>query len=231
QALERLLERAQPEEPVLLVLARERDLVDEARGARARLGLGLEVRAARAVPALVRALVDVAVVLHAREDLLHAALVPLIGRADEEVVGDLEQGHERLEALRVAVGEPLRRDALPLGGQRHGLAVLVGARQEEHLLPALAHVAREDVAADRRVRVPEMRRGVDVVDRRGDVERHGAAGYPPPTARLSAAPRRRAARRRRAIRAVPPAPSAVAISPAPSQAASGASRGAAGGAG
>ena len=54
------------------------------------------------------------------------------------------------------------------------LAVLVGARQEEHLLAALAVVARHHVGGDRRVGVPQVRRRVDVVDRGGHVEGHAA---------------------------------------------------------
>ena len=46
--------------------------------------------------------------------------------------------------------------------------------EEEHVLAALAVVARHHVGGDRRVRVPQMRGRVDVVDRRGDVE--GALG-------------------------------------------------------
>ena len=84
------------------------------------------------------------------------ALVARVGGADEEVVGDVDARHQRLEALRVAVGELLRRDALALGRLRDRLAVLVGAGEEEHLLAALAHVAREDVGADGGVRVPEV---------------------------------------------------------------------------
>src|SRR5207248_6567579 len=52
------------------------------------------------------------------------------------------------------------------------LAVLVGPGEEEDILPALAHVPRQDVRRDRRVRVPEMRLGVHVVDRCGDVVGH-----------------------------------------------------------
>ena len=64
-------------------------------------------------------------------------------------------------------------DPLALGRQRDRLAVLVGAGEEEDVLAALAHVAGEDVGGDRRVGVAEVGLGVDVVDRRGDVEAHG----------------------------------------------------------
>ena len=58
-------------------------------------------------------------------------------------------------ALRSA--SSLRLDALRLGRVGHRLAVLVGAGEEEHVLPTLALVAGQDVGGDRRVRVPEMR--------------------------------------------------------------------------
>ncbi len=81
---------------------------------------------------------------------------------------------ERPEALGVAVGQLLRLDAERVRRIRDGLAVLVGAGQEEHVLPALAVVAGHHVGRDRRVRVAEVRRRVDVVDRGGHVEGHAA---------------------------------------------------------
>ena len=57
------------------------------------------------------------------------------------------------------------------------LAVLVGAREEEDVLPALAHVAGQHVRRDRRVRVAEMRLRVHVVDRRRDVVGHRGRCY------------------------------------------------------
>ena len=113
----------------------------------------------------------------------------------------LMRGQQRLEALGVAVGQLLRRDPLALGRLRDRLAVLVRAREEEHVLAALAHVAGEDVRADRRVRVPEVGRGVHVEDRRGDVVGHRAVKASG-GARCAAAraPQRGAARRTRAGR-------------------------------
>ena len=172
QLLQLLLEAGEPEEPVLLLLAVQRDAVDRARVVRADLVLGLEVRAAGAVPALVLALVDVAVVVDALHDLLDPLLVAGVGGADEEVVGRVDARHQVLEAGGVAVGQLLRRDALALGGERDRLAVLVRAGEEEHDLASLAHVAGEDVRPDRGVRVTEVRCRVDVVDRGRDVEGH-----------------------------------------------------------
>ena len=115
------------------------------------------------------------------------------------------RGRQVLEAHRVAVAQLARRDALALGRLRDRLAVLVGAREEEHVLAALAHVTREHVGRDRRVRVPEMGLGVHVVDRRGDVVGHErsmllAASAQPArrvAPRSARAPRRRSWRARR----------------------------------
>ena len=169
---EPVLERGQAKEPVLLRLELERDLVDRARVARAQLALGLEVRAAGAVPAFVRPLVDVPGVVDALDHLGHAIRVARIRRADEEVVRSVDGLRHRLEARRVAVGQLLGADPLLLRRELHRLAVLVRAREEEDILPALAHVAREDVGRDRRVRVAQVRLRVDVEDRGGDVEGH-----------------------------------------------------------
>ena len=79
-----------------------------------------------------------------------------------------------LEVHDVAVGQLARGDALALGHVGDRLAVLVRAGEEEHVLAALAHVAREHVGGDRRVRVAEVRLRVHVVDGRGDVEAHGS---------------------------------------------------------
>ena len=63
------------------------------------------------------------------------------------------------------------------------LAVLVGAGEEEDILAALAHVAREHVGGDRRVGVAEVRLAVHVVDGRRDVVGHRQRCYPRGAAR------------------------------------------------
>ena len=93
------------------------------------LGVGLEVGAARAVPALVGARVDVAVVVDPLHDLGDHRHVLRVGRADEEVVGGVERvAASSLKRDGVAVGELARRDARALGRLGDRLAVLVGAR-------------------------------------------------------------------------------------------------------
>ena len=146
--------------------------MDRAAVALVDLVLGLEVGAARAVPALVVPLVHEPVLAHPRQHLLHLRHVLRVGRADEEVVRRLDPRRERLEALGVAVRQLLGLDPERVRRVGDRLAVLVGAGQEEHLLAALAVMARHHVGGDRRVRVPQMRRRVDVVDRGGDVVAH-----------------------------------------------------------
>src|ERR1019366_8200462 len=170
QPLERLLEGREPEEPVLLALADQRGLVDRAAVALEDLVLDLEVGTAGAVPAFVHALVDVPVVVDPLERLLDPGLVLGVGGANEEIVRDPEAWHQRLEPLGVAVGELLGLEPLRVRRVGDRLAVLVGAGEKEDVLAALAHVAREHVGGDRRVRVAEVRLRVDVIDRSGDVE-------------------------------------------------------------
>ena len=132
--------------------------------------LGLEVGALGAVPAFVGARVDVAAVAHPGEHVLDDRHVGGVGGADEEVVGSLDPGRQGSEALGVAVGQSLRLHAKRVGGVGDRLPVLVGAGQKEHVLPALAVVAREDVGGDRRVGVAQVGGRVDVVDGGGYVE-------------------------------------------------------------
>src|SRR4051794_39750106 len=188
ELLEPLLEGRELEEVVLLLLPDQRDLVDRAAVALEDLLLGLEVRAARAVPALVLALVDVAVVVDLLQHVLDRRHVLGIRRADEEVVGGADLLRHVAEADRVAVAELARGDALALGRDRHGLTVLVGPREEEHVLSALAHVAGQDVRRDRRVRVPQMGLRVHVVDRGRDVVGHWTRLYPRPASGRRIAP-------------------------------------------
>ena len=130
----------------------------------------LEVGAARAVPALIRAFEDVAVRLHAFEDLLHRGYVLLVAGADEEVVACLKLRHQRAKTLGVLVGQRLRLNPLCGGGQRYRLTMLIGAGQKEDVVATLTVVASEHVGGDRRVGVPQMGGGVDVVDRCSYVE-------------------------------------------------------------
>ncbi len=97
QALQLGLERRQPEEPVLLALLLQRDLVDRTGAAGPQLALRVEAGAPGAVPALVASLVHVPVVVHPLDDLRDPCGVAGVGGADEEVVRGIDQPHHRLE--------------------------------------------------------------------------------------------------------------------------------------
>ena len=93
-----------------------------------------------------------------------------LGRADEVVVGDLEEAPGLLEALHGAVGPLLGADPVGFGRLSHLEPVLVRPGQEQHVLTQEAVPSRDGVAHHRRVGVTDMGRVVDVIDRRSDVE-------------------------------------------------------------
>ena len=103
--------------------------------------------------------------------------MPVVRRADEEVVRRVDPDRHLAEGRGVPVDELLEVEPRLLGDARDVRAVLVRAGQEERLLAALALVAHQDVRSDRRVRVADVRRRIDVVDRRRHVEAHRRPSY------------------------------------------------------
>ena len=161
----------EPEEPVLLLDPLRLDAVVRALTVD-ELVLVLERLAPDAVEPGVDVLVDVAVVVDALQEVLDEALVPLIGRPDEVVDRRVDARRQLLpgddDLVDVLLGlEPLLRSY-----PRDLVRVLVDPREEERLLAALAVMAHQDVGRDRRVRVADVRRRVDVVDRCCQVEAH-----------------------------------------------------------
>ena len=169
------LVRREAEEEVLLLGPLAGPLVVGADVVRlAQLLLVLEALAARAVPAAVLPEVDRVPAVgrlrlaQARPQLQDAPAVDVLGGPDEAVVADVVPVPQRAERRRddVAVlllgDAPLARDPLDV------LPVLVGAGQEEDVLPPEAPRARQRVGGDRRVGVADVRHVVDVVDRRRD---------------------------------------------------------------
>ena len=77
-----------------------------------KLALCPEALAGRAVPALVGALVDVALVVHLHEYFLHAPYVARLGGADKVVAGDLHGLPQFLDARDDMIDVFLRRDPL-----------------------------------------------------------------------------------------------------------------------
>jgi len=136
------------------------------------IGLVLELLALNAVETRVDVLVDVAVVVDALEKLLHDAVMALVGGADEEVVLGVDPLRQLLPLLDDLVDVGLRVEPALLGYAIDLGGVLVGAGEEEGLVTALLAVPDEYVRGDRRVRVPDVRARVHVVDRRCQVVPH-----------------------------------------------------------
>ena len=179
---QRLLELGELEEPALLLDALERALAVGAQGhgglvvvallvgvGVAHVGLGEEGLLGHAVPALVGALVNVALLAQDLPEVLDGLDVAVLGGADEVVVGDLQLAPELLEGRGLGVAPLLGGHAVGGGGVGHLLAVLVDAGEEERVVAVHAAEARLDVGHDGGVGRAQVRGGVHVVDGRGDV--------------------------------------------------------------
>ena len=161
----------EPEEVVLLGDVLDDRPVDGAALAVVELVLLVVELAAHAVEALVAVELDVAAVVDALEELLHRPLVPGLGGADVVVVGDVELVPGGAEERAVAIGPLERGGVVRLRGPLDLEPVLVGAGEEHDVVAPEPPPPGQDVGRDRRVRVPDVGRVVDVVDGRGDVER------------------------------------------------------------
>ena len=142
------------------------------------IALGIVRFLVDAVPALVAVLVQKALLVQVVPELAHGARLARLGRAHEVGVGDAEQIPCVAESRLHGIAPLLRRHALGGGRVGHFLTVLVHARDERDVVAVQALVARHDVGGDGRVGRAQMRRGVHVVDRRGERVRslwHGAA--------------------------------------------------------
>src|SRR5438132_3788162 len=137
------------------------------------LALVVEGLTSAAVDAFVRASIDIAVRDPAPHELLHALLVVFVdGGADVAVVGHEVRVAHTPELAGIAVDERPGADPLCFRRVDIAVAVLVGAAQEDHLVAALPVESGERIRARLLVCVTEVRRAVDVVDGRRDVELH-----------------------------------------------------------
>ncbi len=134
------------------------------------LRLSPEGLAGRAVPALVLALIDVAAVVKLLKYFLHGLHVVIVRRADKLVVGDVEQFPQVLELLRDPVHIVLGGDARLFGVLLDFLTMLVRPGQKHHVVPLHSLVARNGVARQRAVAVPNVRLARRVIDGRCDVK-------------------------------------------------------------
>ena len=132
--------------------------------------LGDEPFLAHRVEPLVLGLVDVAGVVDPLQHLLHDLRVAPLGGADEVVVGNVQPLPGAAESLADPVGEGLGVGTGRRSRLEDLLAMLVGTGEEVGTVAVEPVPTRQEVADDGGVGVAEMRLGVDVVDRGGDVK-------------------------------------------------------------
>ena len=133
------------------------------------LGVGEEGLAGDAVPALVAALIDIALIVELLEQLLHSRLVVVVGGADEVIVGNVHLVPQILDLPRHAIHVGLGGDARGVGEILDLLAVLVGTRAEVDVVAHLSLVAGDGVGHDGLVGVAEVGLLGGVGDGGGDV--------------------------------------------------------------
>ena len=126
-----------------------------------------------AILAGVVALIDVAVILYAFPQSLHALLVPVRRGADVIIVGQAHAIPERTEFRRDFIGELLRSLARGMGCTLDLLTVFVGAGQEPGVIAQHAVAARDRVAGKGGIGVSDVGTRIDVVDRSRDVKLFG----------------------------------------------------------
>ena len=132
------------------------------------LGRGAEALV-RAVPALVRAEVDVAVRVRPADHLVRRPDVVGVGRPDEPVGRDRQRRLGRLEQGDLLVDELARRATLVDGGLGDVDRVLVGPGQEARVVAEHPMPAGDRVGADDLVQRVQARLVVGVRDGRGQV--------------------------------------------------------------
>ena len=164
-----LLEGGETEEVVVLVHAHGHGAVVGTEAVDQVL-LGVVGLTGGAVEPRIRALVDVARFIAACHELLHEPLVFRVGRPDEEVVGSADFTGDFFELRHDLVHVLFGCEAACAGRLLDLGAVLVGAGEEEDVLPQLPVEPGRDVGRGGRVGVPDVRHVVDVIDRSGDVE-------------------------------------------------------------
>ena len=129
--------------------------------------VGPEALVGGAVPALVLALVDVAVFIHPAEDALNGLDVIFVGGTDEAVVGDVHQLPEILDALFAlddAIDERLGRDAGFPGLGLDFLPVLIGAGEEDHIRTPHSLIPGHHVGRYGAVGVTDMKAGRRIIN-------------------------------------------------------------------
>src|SRR5437868_1417626 len=123
-----------------------------------------------AVLAGIRPLVDVTIVTNNAPERLYSTFVPLRGGPNKVIVRQAHAIPQHPELIRNFVGKLLWRLVGSLGGSFNFLAVFVGPGQKKGIVSEHAVATRDRVAGDRRVRVPDVRPRIHVVNRGRNVK-------------------------------------------------------------
>ena len=129
-----------------------------------------EALARRAIVALVRALVNVALLVEFLEDLLNDLLVPFVGGADEVVILNVHQLPQILGLGDDLVHKLLRRYTRFLGLALDLLTVLVGSGEEIGVVAGHLLEPGHAVRRHGRVRVTDGHVAGRIIDRRRDIK-------------------------------------------------------------
>ncbi len=135
------------------------------------LGLCPEGLTGRTVPALIGALVDVALVVHLLEHLLHLALVVCIGGADKFVIGGIHEIPDGLDLAGHLVYIGLRGHTGCLCLLLDLLSVLIGAGLEAYIIALETLVAGNGVCQHDLISVSDMRLAGSIGNRCRHVKR------------------------------------------------------------
>lgn len=129
--------------------------------------------AALAVMTGIRRKVNVALIINLLQNVLHHLDVFRVGGADEMIRRNVQQRPGVAEGGGYPVSILTRANALFLRRLDDFLAVLVRARLKAHLIAAQPAETAIGVSNDGGVGVADVRRGIDVINRGGDVGGHG----------------------------------------------------------
>ena len=124
-----------------------------------------------AVPALVFALIDIALIVQFAENLLHRLHMAFIRRADEVAIVDIHQLPELFDAIYDVIHVFLRGHASLARLALDLLAMLIRAGQEEHIVARHLLESSHRVRRSRTIAMADMQIIARIINRRCDVER------------------------------------------------------------
>ena len=133
------------------------------------LGFRPEGLAGCTVHSLIGALIDIALIIEALEDLLHLFLMVIVCGPDKLVIGRVHQIPQSLDRTRHIIHKLLRRDTRFLCFQLDLLPVLIRSRLEKDIVTVLSLKTGNAVGQHDLIAVADMRLAGRVGNRRSDI--------------------------------------------------------------